>query len=219
METVRIILTGKTPLLMHADNIEWADKMEDWKNNPENRAKSKAGDDRTPPWRWIGCLYYDDPENGVITVPSENIMKSIMEGAAKVSTGKRQETFKALSQSGLLCSEFHFPLLIDGKKIPMKAIAELRKLKTFGEHVEAVKDLGFSLFSKRARIGTAKHIRVRPRFDRWRVEGEVIITDDQITKRILQTILDISGNYKGIGDWRPSSKTPGVWGTFTAEVL
>ena len=62
MRTVRIELTGKMPLIMHADNIEWADEMEAWRTNPANKAKSKAGDDRTPPWRWIGSLNYNDPK-------------------------------------------------------------------------------------------------------------------------------------------------------------
>src|SRR6185503_2282315 len=122
METREIKLTGTTPLLMHADSIDWADQMEEWKNNPDNRAKSKAGDDRTPPWRWIGCLNYNDPKAGVVTIPSEYIMRSIMGGGAEVPTGKGKKTFKAQSQSGLLCSEFHWPLLVSGKEIPMKAV-------------------------------------------------------------------------------------------------
>ena len=34
MKTASVTITGTTPLLMHADNIDWADKMEAWKNNP-----------------------------------------------------------------------------------------------------------------------------------------------------------------------------------------
>src|SRR6516164_8996576 len=56
IRNVNVELTSKAPMLMHADNIEWADAMEEWKNEPSNKAASKAGDDRTPPWRWIGCL-------------------------------------------------------------------------------------------------------------------------------------------------------------------
>jgi len=90
MKTVTVTITGSTPLLMHADNIEWADLMEDWKNNPKNKAMSKAGEDRTPPWRWIGCLNYDDPKTGVVTLPSEYIMASVMGGAAQVPTRQGQ---------------------------------------------------------------------------------------------------------------------------------
>ena len=203
---------------MHADNIDWADKMEEWKNNPSNKAKSKAGDDRTPPWRWVGCLNFDDFENGVATIPSEYIMRSIMGGGAEVRTGKGQKTFKAQSQSGLLCSEFHWPLKVKGKPISMKAVGECLKMETFKDNCAHADKLGFSLFTKRAKIGTSKHIRVRPRFDDWSVSGEIIITDEQISIQILQTILDIAGRLKGLGDWRPGAPTPGPFGMFTAVV-
>lgn len=218
METAKVTLTGKMPLLMHADSIEWADSMEEWKNNPDNKAKSKAGDDRTPTWRWIGCLNYDDPKGGVVTIPSEYIMRSIMGGAADVPTGKGKKTFKAQSQSGLLCSDFHWPLLVNGKTIPMSEINECRKLKTFKEQQAAAESLGFSLFVKRAKIGASKHIRVRPRFDNWSASGEIVIVDEQITKKVLQQILDISGRLKGLGDWRPGAPTPGPFGMFQATV-
>jgi len=38
--------------------------------------------------------------------------RSIMGGAAEVPTGKGQKTFKAQSQSSLLCRDFHWPLLV-----------------------------------------------------------------------------------------------------------
>ncbi len=218
MNRARIELTGTMPLLMHADNIDWADKMERWKNDAANKAKSKAGDDRTPPWRWVGCLNYDDPKTGVVTIPSEYIMRSIMGGAAEVPTGKGKKTFKSQSQSGLLCSEFFWPLMVDGKTIPMKEINSVMELKTFEENCQKAESLGFSLFTKRAKIGQSKHIRVRPRFDNWSAIGEIVITDEQITFPILRTILEYAGKFKGLGDWRPGAPTPGPFGMFTAVV-
>jgi hypothetical protein len=219
MKTVTVTITGTTALLMHADNIDWADEMEAWKNNPKNKAMSKAGDDRTPPWRWIGCLNYDDPKKGVITIPSEYIMASMMGGATQVPTGKGKGTFKAQSQSGLLCSDFHWPLLIHGKTVSMADILKLRELETFKEHRDAVAKLGFSLFVKRAKIGNAKHVRVRPKFDNWSATGQIHIVDPQITKETLGTILEIAGRLKGLGDWRPGApQKPGPWGMYTATV-
>lgn len=218
METVKVTITGTTPLLMHADSIDWGDKMEAWKADPDNKAKSKAGDDRTPPWRWIGCLNWDDPKNGVVTIPSEYIMRSIMGGAAQVPTGKGKGTYKSLSQSGMLCSQFHWPLLVKGKTIPMPAVQKCLNLKNYAENMEAANEMGFSLFAKRAKIGMSKHIRVRPRFDDWSAVGEILITDEQITKPILQKILEISGKVKGLGDWRPGAPTPGSFGMYEAVV-
>lgn len=216
MKNYKVKITGTMPLLMHADNIEWADAMEEWKNDPKNKKTSKAGDDRTPPWRWIGCLNHDGK---VVTIPSEYIMRCIMGGAAEVPTGKGKKTFKAQSQSGILCTDFHWPLLIKGKPVSMADINALRDLETFKEHMESAQMLGFTLFVKRAKIGNSKHIRVRPRFDDWSIQGELMVTDDQITKTVLGQILDIAGRLKGIGDWRPGAPTPGPFGMFNSEFV
>lgn len=209
MKTVRVDITGTTPLLMHADNIEWADRMDEWKSKPENKAKSKAGDDRTPPWRWIGCLNYDDPKNGVVTIPSEYIMRSIMGGAAQVPTGKGKGTFKSLSQSGLLCESFHWPLLIDGKTVRMSDIMSLIDAETFKENAEGAEALGFSLFVKRAKIGQSKHVRVRPRFDNWALSGEITITDDLISRGYPAIDSDDLGAREGLG--RLASRISDSW--------
>lgn len=217
MKTVNVKIKGLTPLLMHADNIEWADAMDEWRKDPANKAASKAGDDRTPAWRWIGSLNTDGE---IVTIPSEYLMRCMMEGGAQVPTGKGQKTFKAQSQSGLLCPEFHWPLQVNGSGSTI-SMADIDALKTklhFIEHNEGVKKLGFNLFTKRAKVGQSKHIRVRPRFDQWSTEGQVTIIDDAITPKILQQILDIAGRYKGLGDWRPGGRTPGQFGMFEASV-
>lgn len=206
------------PLLLHADNIAWADRMEAWKNDSKNKSVSRAGDDRTPPWRWIGCLNYDNPKTGVITIPSEYIMRCIMNGAAMVSTGKGKTTFKAQSQSGLLCADFHWPLLVRGSAVSMESVNAAFDLETFAEQSELAERLGFSLFVKRAKIGGSRHIRVRPRFDEWATGGDILIMDKAITRDVLAEILDNSGRLKGLGDWRPGGVTPGPFGTFTATV-
>lgn len=204
------------PILMHADNIEWADRMTQWVRDPKNKSMSKAGDDRTPPWRWQGSLNTDGER---ITLPSEYIMRCLMEGAAQVSTGNGKTTFKARSQSGMFCQEFHWPLIIRDKTILMSQIKDICALETFAEQAKAAQETGFSLFVKRAKIGTSKHIRVRPRFDNWSTVGIIIVVDDLITTAVLEQILEVSGRYKGLGDWRPGAKTPGPFGTFSATVV
>ena len=216
VKTAEIEITGSTPLLMHSDNIEWADFMDAWKNDPKNKKRSKPGDDRTPPWRWHGCLYHDGT---VITIPSENIMRCLMEAAVQVPTGKGQKTFKSQSQSGLLCREMHWRLFVKGKTISIDDVKALQDDEiSFRDQMEQVKGLGFELFVKRAKIGQAKHVRVRPQFANWSLRGSITIADSQITKEILQQFFEIGGMYKGLGDWRPGAKTPGPFGMFTAVV-
>lgn len=218
MERYQVTITGKTPILFHHDDVEWADRMEDWKNNPANKKGSKAGDDRSPAWRWIGSLYHDGRR---ICLPSDNIMRAIMEGGAMVPVpgGKNGKTFKSQTQSGITSPDAHWPILLDdGATIAIDAVHALMAEDSFPAHKAACQELGFSLFVKRAKVGTSKHIRVRPRIDAWRAVGQLVVFDQQISEAVLRDILAYAGQYKGLGDWRPGGKTPGPYGMFTAEV-
>jgi len=217
MEHYLITITGTQSLLMHADDIEWADQMEAWKNDKDNKKGSKAGDDRSPAWRWLGNLYHDGKR---IVMPIGNIMRCLMEGGTQVPVpgGKGSKTFKAQTQSGIQAVESSWPLLLAGKEIPVAKLLMLTGNKDFAAHKQAAIDHGFTLFLKRAKIGNSKHVRVRPRFDTWAIRGEIVVADEQITEAIIRDILEMAGRYKGLGDWRPSSKTPGSYGMFTAQI-
>jgi hypothetical protein len=217
MKRYEVTITGTNPLLMHADSVEWADQIKAWQKDPENKKASVAGDDRSPAWSWVGALYHDGQ---VIAVPSDNLMTMMREGGAMVPVpgAKGNKSFKAQTQSGLLVNEAYWPLVVNGAAIPMGEIKELLNETDFTKHQETAQRLGFELFVKRARINRAKHIRVRPRFDTWQASGTISVFDDQITTEILGVILDMGGKYKGLGDWRPSSPTPGPFGTFTTEI-
>jgi hypothetical protein len=209
----RVKLEGLTPLLMHWDNIDWADQMEQWKSDPANRKGSKAGDDRSPAFRWIGSVYHNGSE---VCVASDNLSRCLMEGGAMVPVpgGKSGKTFKSQTQSGMRVDEMFVPLQVGGKTIPWKPISQLMVEPSFSAHIETAKKLGFRLFTKRARIGQSKHIRVRPRFEGWTLEFSISVWDDQITEDVLQSLFDYAGTYKGLCDWRPGSKTPGPYGMF-----
>ncbi len=218
LEHYQITITGTQPLLMHNDDIEWADQMEAWKNDKDNKKNSKAGDDRSPAHRWVGNLYHDGER---IVIPVGNIMRSVMEGGAMVLVpgGRSGKTFKAQTQSGILPLTPNWPLLVGEKEIPIAPFLKLKDKKDFSLHKQAALDHGFELFIKRAKIGSSKHVRVRPRFQIWSARGELAVSDDQITLPILRDVFEMAGKFKGLGDWRPSSpKAPGCYGIFTAEI-
>lgn len=218
MKTYQITLTGKTPLLMHHDNIEWADFMEEWKSDPANKKGSKAGDDRSPPWRWMGCLYHDGK---VLGIPQANIMRCLMEGGAMVPVpgGKMGKTFKAQTQSGMMSVEPFWPLYVGGEVIEWADIEAMKDIEKFTEHKTVAREHGFDLMVKRAKIGMSKHVRVRPWFaSGWVAKGSLAVWDEQIDERSLASILEYAGQYKGLCDWRPGGKTPGPYGTFEAKI-
>jgi hypothetical protein len=217
MITYDTTLTGDTELLLHHDNIDWADFMDEWKNDPGNKKASKAGDDRTPPWRWLGCLYHDGEH---VAMPQANIMRCIMEGGGMVPTGgKNGKTFKSQTQSGMMCGESFWRLTVKGKQIPYAGLELLREETSFAANRKMAQSYGFDLLVKRAKIGMAKHIRVRPVLaPGWILEGTLQVWDEMITPQALENILSYSGQYKGLGDWRPGGKTPGPFGRFSAKI-
>lgn len=210
-------LTGVTPLLMHWDNLEWADRMDQWKNSRKKGDASKAGDDRSPAWRWLGCLYHDGSR---VAIPADNLMRCLMEGGAGVPVpgGKNGKTFKAQTQSGCVVAAPFWPIVVQGKEIPVAELLALEEEPDFSTHNRVASMHGFMLFLKRAKIGAAKHVRVRPRFDLWAAEGIITVWDDAITQDVLLDILTYAGQYKGLMDWRPGGRTPGPFGRFSVEV-
>ena len=214
--TYSVTLTGESPLLLHRDNLAWAEAVKRWSSDPANKANSVAGDDRTPPYRWIGCLYVN---NGLLTIDSDNLMTVLREGGAKCPTGKGNKTFKRETQSGIVVNEIGWPIVVNGSAIKFAAIEPLTSEKDFAVHETTVQSLGFSLFVKRASINGSKHVRVRPRFDSWSVSGTLTVLDENITTDVIQNILTHAGRFAGVGDWRPSSpKSPGPFGRFTAAI-
>ena len=207
-------LLGEMPLLMHRDNIEGSELLKEWRQDPKNKNQSVPGDDRTPAWTWATYLY-DDGE--FVTMPQDNVMRALMTGGTQVIL-KKQKTFKELSQTAILMATEHLRFeFSNGKQLSMTAVSKMQSL-TFPEMLKAAEVAGFRLFCKRAKIGQAKHIRVRPRFDSWKVSGECTITSPDIPLATLQLIFDYAGR-AGLGDWRPSSpKSPGPYGMFTTKL-
>lgn len=216
MQTFAVTLVGESPLLMHADDLGWRAELERWLLVPENKRLSRAGDDRTPAWKWIGYCYHDGASVGI---PSDNLMTTLREGGAKVPTGKKGGTFKRQSQSGLVVNELLWPIRTGRGGVPWASVAGLASETEFAKHEAAAVGLGFELFAKGAKVGMSKHVRVRPRFNTWSASGTITVFDESIDESVLGSILEMAGTYCGLGDWRPSSPgKPGPWGRFRAGI-
>ena len=211
-------LTGTQPLIMHNDSVLAADTLEAWRKDPANKRRSKAGDDRSPSWTWLSYLYLD---NGQIVLPRENLIAMLIKGGASFKVG-RMGTLKGETAASVFF-ESSYPLLVGVDRKPVQS-ADLASLNgdeiAFSEHIERARELGFMLDVRRATVSTSKHVRVRPRFDRWAVDGEFSAYDDgAMGPETLSQLFALCGRRVGLCDWRPSSpKKPGGNGTFTAEV-
>ena len=218
MQTYKVTLTGTSPLLMHRDDISSSEAIKKWQIDPQNAEYSKAGDDRSPAWTWLGYSYHDDK---IFGIDSDCLMTCLREGGSKVKTGKKSETYKRQTQSGLMVEELLSPLYLDGKTVPWEPFKALNGVMDFDKHLSTAEEYGFELKVKRAKIGSGKHIRVRPMFRNWQVVTHISVIDvdvSGITQDVLQRILDCAGAMCGLCDWRPSSPKPGQFGRFTALV-
>jgi len=209
----RFTLKGMTPLLMHASDVEAASTLDEWRKAPGNKNVTVPGDDRSPGWTWQTYLYRD--EAGVIAMPADNVMVALRQAGAKM-TLKRQTTFKAITQSGLLLADETLEFANGGKQISAAEFVAVRDEK-FTDQKKAVEKAGFELLIKRAKVGANKHVRVRPMFRSWSVTGVIQIMAPEITFEALGMLFDLAGDV-GLCDWRPGCKTPGRFGMFESTV-
>jgi hypothetical protein len=213
IQKARFTLTGITPLLMHADNVEAASTLDVWRKDSKNKNMSVKGDDRSPPWTWQTYVYIDD--EGLIAMPADNLMVAIRQAGAKMIL-KGQKTFKEITQSGLLIARDNLEFINADRQIEMADFVANRDAD-FVTHKKMAAVAGFGLDVRRAKVGPAKHVRVRPIFRSWKVSGEIQILADEITLDRLSELFEIAGSV-GLGDWRPGCKTPGSYGQFEAKV-
>ncbi|MEK6675593.1 MAG: hypothetical protein AABZ47_08065 [Planctomycetota bacterium] len=204
-------LTGISPLLMHADEVQWSDQMSAERSAIKQKDKTafSAGDDRCPPHTWKGYLYQC---GGFVSVPTDNLRKALTRAGARIEL-KGKQTFKSMAAAGIIFEDFGWPM---DAAIDMAAIEKISG--KFSNQAEAAKKLGIDLFVKRAAIGQSKHVRVRPRFNMWSAQGSVLVVEECLTEDILNRMWQIAGTLIGIGDWRPDCGAPGAYGRFAVKL-
>lgn len=210
-------LTGITPLIMNRDNIEGKTELDAFRR--KMTSGSVKGDDRCPPWSWQIALYHDGTH---LAIPENMVMGAII-NAAKQSRSKIQGVPSAqrFICSALMIQQQHLEMTVAGKKQPVAEIFSVRGDSTYDEQKALVKNLKFALKEIRATSSGAsksKHLRVRPMFPAWTLEGRLVATEDVLKLEYVTSLLSLAGKVGGVGDWRPSSPKPGPYGRFTAEV-
>lgn len=211
----QVTLAGASPLLMHSDNPNGADMVKKWSKDPQNRKQSVAGDDRTPSWTWLTYVYHDGKN---LCIPTDNIMSMLRDAGTQVPNPNKRGSLKTQTQAGIIADGFGWALQVNGKQIPWSKLEPLFKEPDFEKHEEKAKELGFSLFLKRARISQNKHIRIRPMFENWTVTGNILVFDPQLTHDVIEVLFRQAGFFVGLCDWRPGSRTPGQFGRFEAAI-
>jgi hypothetical protein len=177
-QTLTVRLEGVSPLLMH--NGQMIDQRNEYaramKAISGKRMKTDADHEEMARIEWTASLYVRD---GKIVLPSEVIEAALVNAARKTKNGKQ-------AQAGLF---------VDGDAPLVFADA--------GKEITALWSAGRYTFGAPVRVGAARVIRTRPRFDEWSAEVKVVFDDGLFNRAQVIDLIRTCGEIVGVGDWRP----------------
>lgn len=180
-------LTSSAPLLQH--NGQTADPLNKWskllKSISGKRNKTDADHEEMAHIEFLAALYMN--AEGPI-IPNTLLEATIINGAKKMKEGQ-------VSKSGCFCLD-HARLEYDGPRTAEELWTDER-----------------FRFAAAVRVGQARVMRMRPRFDEWAATITLQIEDSLVNVAQADRWLQIAGTQIGLGDWRPQ------FGRFTVERL
>jgi hypothetical protein len=186
-EFVSLRLIGVRPLLMHSGRL--CDPLDpiarDLARITGKRLKTTSDHEEIARIEWFGGLWLDQ---GIPCIPAEAIEAAFVAGARMQRWGKQAEAGIQVDGPARL--------FYDGPE----DIDELWKQQRFRLRVPV-------------RVGTARTMRTRPRFDVWNVEFNAAYLPSLLSRSLIADIFAISGFARGLGDWRPK------FGRFRVECL
>jgi len=200
MKTIKAILTGIRPLIMHNSQMIDPDNPFVQRLAALRRARKKlkkddyAGQEKirreTDRCEWEGSLYWT--EDVGLYVPGENLFACFQEASKKTKSGKQFNQAVVPFPDAL-------PIVCEGRK---------RNLDTL------FADKAFQ-FRRAVRIPPrtgGRQMKVRPMIPvGWKIEIEVEFEEQILPKADLIEAIETAGLLLGLGDWRPR------FGRFTAE--
>jgi hypothetical protein len=170
-------ITGIAPLIHH--NGQTADPL-----NPHSvsiaeiagkRKKTEADHREIARREWFAALYLF---NGEPCIPFQMLESALIEGAKKEKRGPA-------AKAGILVEQ-HARLEYNGPRKP----DALWKDERFQLRVPV-------------RVGQARVMRTRPRFDGWKAEIAIKYLPSLLNAKDVRSFLVAAGEQIGIGDWRP----------------
>jgi hypothetical protein len=186
-ETIKVRLIGDRPLLMHAGRL--ADPLDeiagDLAKITGKRNKTRADHEEIARVEWHGSLWLYESHP---CIPAEAVEASFI-AAARAKRKAKQ------ARAGLMVMGPSL-LVYDGP-------SELNELWN---------NPAFRLRHP-VRIGNARTMRTRPRFNAWRADVVATFLPTLLDRTEALEIFKIAGAQEGLGDWRPK------YGRFSVELL
>ncbi|MCK8787632.1 hypothetical protein M0638_25015 [Roseomonas sp. NAR14] len=176
-ETLSFKITGVAPLLMH--NGQLADPLNPFSQSiaevTKKRKKTDADHVEMARREFFGGLYIS---GGAPCIPAEMIEAALIKGAMKEKRGPAAKAGLLVEQNAIL--EY------DGPREP-KALWQDERFR----------------LRVAVKVGQAKVMRTRPRFDGWHAAVEVKFLPSLLNRKEVGDFLATAGEQIGIGDWRP----------------
>lgn len=178
--TTKCRIEGVAPLLMH--NVRALDPL-----NPYTKALAEITSKRDKTdadheelrWReWAGGIYYADDMGPY--VPSEWIESTIRDGARTSRRGKDVV-------AGLYCPDERYAL------IGAPRVKSLRELYDSPGYLDV----------RPVKVGMARVMRTRPRFNTWALEFSIVWDSSVLNEGTVKEAIQVAGLRKGLGDYRP----------------
>lgn len=202
LKEIKVKWTGQAPLIMHRGDL--ADPLDKYSMAISAQAKRAKKDKTEAQYQelyrleWIGGLY-TDAKIGVV-VPTDNIIKVIIEGARRAKMGKVVEA--AVFVDGIAPNGHH-----DAVKLDFPGPQE-----TDSMWLQSCQGKADFILKKTLKVAQTRIVRCRPIFRKWSITFLLHYDTTVIEKESLVEAMKIAGHMIGMGDWHPR------YGTFTSEV-
>lgn len=179
METIKIKVTGKSPMLMHSDRFSNPlDPMtKEHKILTGKRKKTDEDHEAIAYSEWKGGLYMDD-ELGPF-VPAQNFEACIFEAAKLQKLGKKFKQAVMVVEDKLKL-EYSGPRTYEGM-FAKPEFVDMRSVK----------------------VQAARLQRCRPKFDKWGFECTIAYNPAVVEERDILKAIEDAGMLIGLGDFRP----------------
>ncbi len=196
MDKYHFEIKGTRPLLMHWDNLRWQDEQ---RKRATKALRGAAGDDRSTLGMWQSFIYAVAHKGGARCVmPGENVDAALREAGKQLKDGRR--SLKAAVLSGVQCSEEHLAFYAAAPGQSLQPV-DLAEKDLWTPYDQGSPHPALTLYLKRVRVNSARHVRVRPRFDAWAVEGVLLVA--RLSEDHIRQLFALAGSEIGLGDWRP----------------
>lgn len=198
---IKIKFKSLTSLIMHSSRT--ADPTDPFakelKKYSSKRSKTDDDYEKMSNIEYDACLYRNTEEfdNGTgLYMPAENIMACFVNAGKKIKHGRG--SMKSAVTGIIMDNPLGYAL-----KTPWETYDEMRADER-------------SWFKKIVNVQGSKVVRTRVLIPSWSFEVNAELELDICTTDMLNEILAVAGKIIGLGDWRPSSGTPGSYGKFLA---